>query len=86
MVITDIYHRGTGEQPIPGVTGEGLAKEIERRGNPETMFIMNINDIANELTGLVKPGDIVVTMGAGNIDQVAGDFVQRMRSKWKDQL
>jgi UDP-N-acetylmuramate--alanine ligase len=86
VVITDIYHRGTGEQPIPGVTGEGLAKEIERRGNPETMFIMNINDIANELTGLVKPGDIVVTMGAGNIDQVAGDFVQRMRSKWKDQL
>ena len=86
VVLTDIYHRGTGEQPIPGVTGKSLAKEIQKRGNPETMFISNIDQIAKELTELVKPGDIVLTMGAGNIDQVAGEFVQRMRDKWTDQL
>lgn len=84
VVITDIYHRGTGEQPLPGVTGEGLAEEIKKNSNPKTIFIKNINEIARKLTDLVKSDDIVVTMGAGNIDSVAREFVQRMRDEWKE--
>jgi len=84
VLITDIYHRGTGEQPIPGITGERLAEEITKHGNPRTIFIKNLDEIARELTGLVESGDIVVTMGAGNIDSVAREFVQRMRDEWKE--
>ncbi len=84
VVITDIYHRGTGEQPIPGVTGERLAEEIRKHSNPQTIFIKNTDEIAGKLTDLVKSGDIVVTMGAGNIDSVARELVQRMRDEWKE--
>jgi|CZCA01.1.fsa_nt_gi UDP-N-acetylmuramate--alanine ligase len=84
VVITDIYHRGTGEQPIPGVTAEGLAEEIKKHSNPRTIFIRNIDEIARELIGLVERGDIVVTMGAGNIDSVARELVQRMRDEWTE--
>jgi UDP-N-acetylmuramate--alanine ligase len=84
VVITDIYHRGTGEKPLPGVTGEGLAEEIKKNSNPRTIFVKDIRDIAGTLAGLVKSDDIVVTMGAGNIDSVAREFVQRMRDRWKE--
>ncbi|NLB74145.1 MAG: UDP-N-acetylmuramate--L-alanine ligase [Firmicutes bacterium] len=84
IVITDIYHRGTGEQPLPGVTGEGLAEEIKKNSNPGTIFVKNLDEIARTLTCLVKPDDVVVTMGAGNIDSVAREFVQRMRDEWKE--
>jgi UDP-N-acetylmuramate--alanine ligase len=84
VVITDIYHRGTGEEPLPGVTGEGLAEAIKKNSNPRTIFVKNTDEIARTLTGLVKSDDIVVTMGAGNIDSVAREFVQRMRDGWKE--
>jgi UDP-N-acetylmuramate--alanine ligase len=82
VIVTDIYHKGTGEQPIPGVTGESLAQKIKKYGNPRTTFIENTDDISAELLDLVKPGDIVLTMGAGNIDSVAREFVQRMGNEW----
>lgn len=81
VVVTDIYHKGTGEKPLPGITGEGLAEAIKKNSNPRTIFVKNINEIPETLIGLVKPNDIVVTMGAGNIDSVAREFVQRMRDK-----
>ena len=67
-------------------TGERLAEAVKKLGNSETVFIANMDEIAKELTGFVKPGDIVLTMGAGNIDSVARELVQRKKGKWKEQL
>ncbi|NPV52923.1 MAG: UDP-N-acetylmuramate--L-alanine ligase [Firmicutes bacterium] len=67
IVISDIYYEGTGERPIPGVTGEALARAISEFEGREVIFIPQRRDIAPQLLKIAEPGDLVVTMGAGDI-------------------
>jgi len=85
VVITEIYHRGTGEEPIPGVSGERLAEAIrvhEGPAGPRVEFISTLSEIVPWLLSEVRPGDLVVTMGAGDVDSVARELVKRMRDDW----
>lgn len=85
VVITEIFHQGTGEDPIPGVSGEKLARAVEAYQDRQVTFIADLGDIAPWLLSVVQPGDLVVTMGAGNINTVAQELVQRMRDHWEAQ-
>jgi len=67
LVLTDVY--AAGEQPIEGATAERLAKEIRRHGQKDVTHIANRELIPEHLAGIVKEGDIVITLGAGNIWQ-----------------
>ncbi|MDI7246888.1 MAG: UDP-N-acetylmuramate--L-alanine ligase [Bacillota bacterium] len=85
VVITEIYHRGTGEEPIPGVSGERLAEAVrahEGPGGARVEFIGSLHEIVPWLLSEVRPGDLVVTMGAGDVDCVARELVRRMRDDW----
>jgi UDP-N-acetylmuramate--alanine ligase len=67
------------EKPIPGVTAERLARLIEAaRGRPVALIEDN-RDIVNYLARTVQPGDMVITMGAGDIWMVAEELVARLR-------
>ena len=57
------------EQPIDGATAERLAKEIRRHGQKDVTWIGNRELIPEHLAGIVREGDIVITLGAGNIWQ-----------------
>lgn len=85
VVITEIFHQGTGEDPIPDVSGEKLAQAVEAYQDRQVTFIADLGDIAPWLLSVVQPGDLVVTMGAGNINTVAQELVQRMRDDWQAQ-
>ena len=63
--MTPIY--GAGEQPIEGVTGEGLADAIRRHGHRGVQYVRSNEELAVGLTETVCPGDIVLTVGAGDI-------------------
>lgn len=64
VIITDIY--SAGESPIEGVSGERLAQKIkEKRDN--VFFIDNIDGIKNFVLNILKTGDVIITLGAGNI-------------------
>jgi len=67
LVLTDVYT--AGEQPIEGATAERLAREILRHGQKDVTHIANRELIPEHLAGIVKEGDIVITLGAGNIWQ-----------------
>ena len=67
LILTDVY--AAGEQPIEGATAERLAKEIRRHGQKDVTHIADREQIPAHLAGLVKGGDIVITLGAGNIWQ-----------------
>jgi UDP-N-acetylmuramate--alanine ligase len=81
VVIADIYYEGTGEEPIPGVTSERLAELIrgERRMNGcSVRHIGAVEDIVEYLAEHSIAGDLIITMGAGDIWKVAQDLVDRI--------
>ncbi|MCH8939042.1 MAG: hypothetical protein IH966_06425 [Gemmatimonadetes bacterium] len=74
-VITDVYP--ARERPIPNVTGE-LVVDAARRAGADVTWIENRDDLASRLAQMVRPGDAVLTLGAGDITQVAGELLLRL--------
>lgn len=70
VIIADIYSPA-GEVPIKGVSGKELAQRIHANCNPNTMFLARQEEILDYLIKKVQPGDLVLTMGAGDIWKLA---------------
>jgi len=76
LVLTDIYP--AGEQPIEGVTAETLARSIRKHGQKEVTHIADREELLNHLAAILKPGDIFVTLGAGNIWQTGEALLEKL--------
>lgn len=76
LVLTDIY--AASEQLIPGVSAERLAEEVRRHGQRDVTYIADRLALPDHLAGVVREGDIVITMGAGNIWQAGEELVRRL--------
>lgn len=70
VFLTDIY-APPGEAPIPGVTGKRLAEAIGKARGRTVGFAADMFDLVPVVVSLLKPGDTFLTMGAGNVYQVA---------------
>ena len=77
LVLTEIY--AAGEDPIEGVTSEGLYQGIKRRGHMEVDFIPDKGQIVKQLVGKLNPGDIVLTLGAGDVYKVGEALVEALK-------
>jgi UDP-N-acetylmuramate--alanine ligase len=77
LVVTDIY--AAGEQPIEGVDGRSLAEGIRGHGHKDVHYISDFDQVVNHLQDTVKPGDLVITLGAGNVWQIGESFADRCR-------
>ncbi|HEV3472108.1 MAG TPA: UDP-N-acetylmuramate--L-alanine ligase [Actinomycetota bacterium] len=77
VVVTDVY--GAGEEPVPGVTGKLIAESISdhQPGRP-LAYIPRRNDLTAYVAASVRPGDLVLTMGAGDITTLANDLFARL--------
>ena len=76
VVLTDIYL--AREQSIEGVTGAGLAAlTADRRGVQHVAYVGDKSQLAGRLSDLVSPGDVLLTLGAGDIRTVAEEFLAR---------
>ena len=78
VVLTDIY--SAGEPPMPGVTIDRL-EEAVRRSAEDVHVVHAINDLPGFVAGLARPGDLIVTLGAGSISSVAGKIVDAIAAK-----
>lgn len=67
LILTDIYP--AGEQPIEGVTSEALAKSLRMHGQRDVTCISSREEIVDHLLRILRPDDILLTLGAGNIWQ-----------------
>lgn len=76
LLLTDIY--AASEEPIEGVTSEALAKEIERFGHRDVRYIGPLANSVSSLTEIVQPGDLVLTLGAGNVSQMSDEFLKAL--------
>jgi UDP-N-acetylmuramate--alanine ligase len=77
LVVMDIY--AAGEQAIEGIDGRSLAEGIRGHGHKDVHFIPDMDQVVEHLQTTVRPGDLVITLGAGNIWQVGEAFVDRYR-------
>ncbi|EDP73864.1 UDP-N-acetylmuramate--L-alanine ligase, partial [Hydrogenivirga sp. 128-5-R1-1] len=68
VIITDIY--SAGEKPIENISAEKLTEKIKEKGK-EVYFAKYLSDVENMLKEMIKEGDVVLILGAGNITQVA---------------
>jgi len=72
IVLTDIY--AAGEAPIPGITAEVLATAIRKAVAVPVDLVRKLEDLPEAVAGLVRAGDLVITLGAGSIGTV-GDRI-----------
>lgn len=78
LFITEVY--AAGEAPISGADGRALCRAIRARGgNP--VFVENVNDLPGLLADTLRANDVLLTLGAGNIGQVAATLPQRLGGK-----
>lgn len=76
LIVTDIYP--SREKPIEGVTGALIADTARSYGHKNVHYVENKKDLPSELKKLSQPGDIIITMGAGDIYKFGEEFVSRL--------
>ncbi len=69
LVLLDVY--AAGEDPIPGADGRSIARAVRTRGAVEPVFVEQLEDLAGVLEDVLVDGDLVLTMGAGDIGAYA---------------
>lgn len=73
VFLTGIY--AAGEEPIEGVSGQVLAEAIRAHGHRDVTYVEKRADVASAVVPRLKSGDLVVTLGAGDITQVGPDLL-----------
>ena len=69
LVLLDVY--AAGEEPIAGADGRAIARAVRTRGSVEPVFVESLQDVQPVLMDLIEDGDLVLTMGAGDIGAYA---------------
>ncbi|MGA6827974.1 UDP-N-acetylmuramate--L-alanine ligase [Nitrospira sp. NS4] len=76
VFMTEIY--AAGEQPIPGVSGAQLAEAVKQAGHQGVTFIEKKESLPDQVLPHLKPGDLVVTLGAGDIWKAGTGLLARL--------
>jgi UDP-N-acetylmuramate--alanine ligase len=79
VVLTDIY--AASEEPIPGVTVEALAESVRNATGRPVRIVHAIDRLAGELAEAARPGDAVLTLGAGSISSVGKRLLAALRER-----
>jgi UDP-N-acetylmuramate--alanine ligase len=74
LILMEVY--SAGESPIAGADGRALSRAIRLRGQVEPIFMENWQELPNILASVVKVDDVILTMGAGNVGQIASQLPQ----------
>jgi UDP-N-acetylmuramate--alanine ligase len=73
-VISDVY--AAREQPVPGVTGEVVAQAVGLTGG-RSIYVPRRLDLDDVVAEQLKPGDVMITLGAGDVTKVGRGLVER---------
>ncbi len=77
LVLMEVY--AAGEEPIAGADSRSLARAIRARGQVDPVFIESVDDLAHTLEGVIQEGDVVLTLGAGNVGAAAAVLSQQLQ-------
>ncbi|MBV9951718.1 MAG: UDP-N-acetylmuramate--L-alanine ligase [Acidimicrobiia bacterium] len=80
VVLTDVY--GAGEQPRPGVTGKLIVNAVlDAHPRTRVVWLPRRDDIAPFLAGELRPGDLCLTLGAGDITSLPDELLDRLEAR-----
>mgnify|MGYP006124951721 FL=1 len=68
LLILDVY--SAGEDEIAGASSKNICGSIRQRGNVDPIYVPSLEAVPDLIAGLVRPGDIVLTQGAGSVTQL----------------
>jgi UDP-N-acetylmuramate--alanine ligase len=77
LIILDIY--AAGEKPIPGISGLTLYEGIKKHGHKDVTYFPDKEKAADHLVGVLKKGDLLITLGAGDVWKIGEQVVEKLR-------
>ncbi len=77
LLLTEVY--AAGEKPVPDADGRALARGIRARGAVEPVFVSSVAELPEAIARTVCDGDLVLTLGAGDIGRLPAMLVERYR-------
>jgi len=72
-VVTDVYP--SREKPLPGVTGQLVVRAAREAGHRDIVYVSDRKRVAERLERLLSPGDLLLTMGAGDVGRFGEDYL-----------
>jgi UDP-N-acetylmuramate--alanine ligase len=79
LLLAPIY--SAGERPLEGVDSAWLYRGIKEHGHKEVILCQDQDEILRVLMGMVKPGDVVLTLGAGDITHLGDHLLQKLEER-----
>jgi len=79
LVVTDVY--SAGEKPIEGATGDALAAAIHAHGHHSVRYVKDKTKVKDALLEIVEPNDLVIALGAGDINASARELLASLEAK-----
>ncbi len=77
LLVTEIYP--AGEEPIAGVSGKALFEAIQQFGHKNVLYEPTLGSIPSRLMEILSPGDLLLVMGAGNVNRVIPEIIRRLQ-------
>ncbi|HEY6880536.1 MAG TPA: cyanophycin synthetase, partial [Polyangiales bacterium] len=77
LMLSDVY--AAGEDPIPGADSASLAAAVRAHGHRDVTHVPSVDELTDVLHARVRPGDVVMTMGAGNITNVGRTLLAKLQ-------
>lgn len=81
LVVTGVY--AAGEEPIEGIEGFALYEAIKEHGHKDVAYVKEVADVPEYLKGIVREGDLVITLGAGDIWKAGTGLVRLLEKEEK---
>ena len=78
LVLTEVY--AASEEPIAGADGRALSRAVRTRGQAEPVFVAQVAELGQVLPALLRDGDVLLTLGAGNIGAVAAELPAKLQT------
>jgi UDP-N-acetylmuramate--alanine ligase len=77
LVVMDVY--AAGERPITGISGRIVCEGIKKHGHRDVTFIPERDKIVEHMVSVLKKGDLMITLGAGDVWKLGEEVLERLK-------
>ncbi len=82
LIINDIYP--AGEEPIEGVHAKDIVNGVKKLGHKNAEHIATPKETLKHLSRILVPGDVLLTLGAGNVWELGQDFLANLPERFRE--